>query len=80
VVFSWYSWWRKPECPEKITDLPQVIDKLYPIMLYRVHLAMSGIKTHNYGINVEVSFIGGGNWSTWRKPLTCCKLLTNLIT
>jgi len=47
VVFSWYSWWRKPECPEKITDLPQVIDKLYPIMLYRVHLAMSGIKTHN---------------------------------
>jgi hypothetical protein len=24
------------------------------------------------------SFIGGGNQSTWRKPLTCRKSLTNL--
>ena len=26
---------------------------------------------------VAVSFIGGGNWSTWRKPLTCRKSMTN---
>jgi hypothetical protein len=26
---------------------------------------------------VEVSFIGGGNRITQRKPLTCCKSLTN---
>ena len=53
TTFQLYSanpfyWRRKLEYPDKTTDLPQVKDKLYHIMLYRVYLAMSGTQTYNF--------------------------------
>jgi hypothetical protein len=43
-----FDWWRKPDHTGKTTDLPEVIDEFYHIMLCRVLTAMSVIRNQKF--------------------------------
>ena len=90
---SQFYWQMKLKYLEKTTDLLQVTDKLYSVISCQSVLLADETEVPGenhrpaashwqtlFSYIVSVSFIGGGNWSTQRKPPTCYKSLTNFIT
>jgi hypothetical protein len=67
--------WRSVLLVEETTDMSQVTDRLYHIMLYQIHihLAMSGIQNHNFcfsitlpSANSNTQLIADRNWQCRR--------------
>ena len=55
----------------------------FPLFLAKKKGFVYGVECHfqqYFSYIVAISFIGGGNWSTEKKPQTCRKSLTNFIT